>query len=60
MLQWGRVRSGADSKEGTSVTLKLYTLQWGRVRSGADSLQALRCKNFKMLASMGPRPIGRG
>ena len=59
-LQWGRGQTAAESKNATKKSARSATLQWGRGQTAAERRQGLADLITKEIASMGPRPNGRG
>ena len=59
-LQWGRDLSVAEMSSAFSKASWKISLQWGRDLSVAEILPRLRELRDDLLASMGPRPFGRG
>ena len=59
-LQWGRARAGAESPRATADITCSLLLQWGRARAGAESRAHQITPHPLCIASMGPRPRGRG
>ena len=60
VLQWGRGRSAAEISIYAAPARMSEALQWGRGRSAAEIAQRSFDLHFPAVASMGPRPFGRG
>ena len=59
-LQWGRVRSNAETRSRGVVFDMDPSLQWGRVRSNAETRRDRPRVHQQDGASMGPRSVERG
>ena len=59
-LQWGRVRSNAETASRLATSTGMGWLQWGRVRSNAETLSGYVIRSYNIRASMGPRSVERG
>ncbi len=59
-LQWGRAPEGAESRNRECDTEWLRELQWGRAPEGAERVKDVPLFADLLVASMGPRPGGRG
>ena len=60
VLQWGRVRSNAETNKHLFPLKDAHLLQWGRVRSNAETLSIREVADLIQEASMGPRSVERG
>ena len=60
MLQWGRDLSVAEGLNSARRRARPSRLQWGRDLSVAEGSGIARAVAAKRIASMGPRPFGRG
>ena len=59
-LQWGRDLSAAEGANVAAFERRRRRLQWGRDLSAAEGTRLALPRGLCMLASMGPRPLGRG
>ena len=58
--QWGRGQTAAESRLLEMRPRRAKTRQWGRGQTAAESCCSFRKFPYASLASMGPRPDGRG
>ena len=60
MRQWGRDLSAAEGRAPALPANAPALRQWGRDLSAAEGFWHLELKARAEIASMGPRPLGRG
>ena len=59
-LQWGRGLAAAEMTHSSVITCSGRSLQWGRGLAAAEMIVAGESASSPTIASMGPRPCGRG
>ena len=59
-LQWGRAQEDAETTSTAETDITIFKLQWGRAQEDAETGRAGGVLQIPELASMGPRPRGRG
>ena len=59
-LQWGRDRAVAELQMAQQAQAAQQALQWGRDRAVAELPVSIMLEGSLLVASMGPRPRGRG
>ena len=60
VLQWGRGRMAAEGTLNGPAPKGAGSLQWGRGRMAAEGVESSPHARYIVVASMGPRPDGRG
>src|SRR5260370_29026921 len=59
-LQWGHALAGVERLCVDVWSWPRHALQWGHALAGVESWHGLRLSSILEIASMGPRPRGRG
>ncbi len=59
-LQWGRDQLAAELNQWVTIAGNSFSLQWGRDQLAAEFLPKTATGELDKVASMGPRPAGRG